>query len=161
MITIEGYQLSPHFNLDEMVRTSHRKYLYYNKKESIEYLDNLHDLCTQILEPVRILLDSPIIINSGFRCKKLNKIIGGSKKSQHTVGEAADIVFPFLNQSLKEIYNKIAFSSIRYSQIIYEFGQWIHIGLQDNNLYPDKMNQKLIAYRIKGKTVYTLISEPI
>ena len=28
----------------------------------------------------------PIIVNSGYRCIKLNKAIGGAKNSQHLVG---------------------------------------------------------------------------
>ena len=33
-----------------------------------------------------------VIINSGSRCEKHNKAVGGSDKSQHLFGKAADIV---------------------------------------------------------------------
>lgn len=33
-----------------------------------------------------------IKINSGYRCKKWNQVVGGAKKSQHLLGKAADIV---------------------------------------------------------------------
>jgi len=35
----------------------------------------------------------PIKINSACRCKEHNESVGGSKKSQHLLGRAADIVF--------------------------------------------------------------------
>lgn len=162
-ITIEHYKLSDHFSLNEMTKTSYRKYLILNKEEAIRYLDNLHDLCDCILEPVRSLINVPVIITSGFRYKKLNKAIGGSKNSQHIVGKAADIEFLGIHEGkeLLDTFNKIAFSSIKYSQIIYEFGQWIHIGLQDPDLYPGKIQQKLIAERFKNRTIYRDFSGPV
>jgi hypothetical protein len=33
----------------------------------------------------------PIIINSGFRCPRVNALVGGVRNSQHLQGQAADI----------------------------------------------------------------------
>lgn len=47
-----------------------------------------------LLNKLQILRDEigkPIIINSGYRTKEYNKKIGGSPKSQHMLGKAADI----------------------------------------------------------------------
>ncbi len=162
-IVLEDYQLSEHFTLGELAKTSHRKYMGTNREEAITNLDNLHKLCETVLEPVRTLMDVPVFITSGFRGPKLNKAIGGSKRSQHVHGEAADIEFLGAREGkpLRDAFNKIAFSSIPYSQIIYEFGQWIHIGMLDPERYPGKVGQKLVASRPKGKTIYTLITKPI
>jgi len=161
--TIKDYQLSEHFTLGELSKTSHRKYLTSNRKEAITYLDNLHDLCEKILEPARAIMGTPVFITSGFRCNKLNKAVGGSQKSQHAVGEAADIEFLGARegQALKDAFNKIAFSDIQYSQIIFEFDEWIHIGLPDPERYPGKVGQKLVASRQKDKTIYTVVTQPI
>jgi len=43
------------------------------------------------LQQLRDLIGKPIIINSGYRCEKHNKEVGGSPKSQHLLGKAADI----------------------------------------------------------------------
>ena len=43
------------------------------------------------LEILRVALDTPIIINSGYRCEKHNKKIGGLPNSRHMKGQAADI----------------------------------------------------------------------
>lgn len=44
----------------------------------------------EILDLVRAYMDKPIFINSGYRCKELNKAVGGAENSYHTKGLAAD-----------------------------------------------------------------------
>ncbi len=43
------------------------------------------------LQELRDILKKPVIVNSGFRCKKHNEAVGGSPNSQHMLGKAADI----------------------------------------------------------------------
>ena len=43
-----------------------------------------------LLEPARQVA-GPIIINSGFRNSRVNRLVGGVANSQHLVGQAADI----------------------------------------------------------------------
>lgn len=38
--------------------------------------------------------NTPLTINSGCRCGEHNEEVGGSKKSQHTLGNAADVKCP-------------------------------------------------------------------
>lgn len=45
-----------------------------------------------LLEKIRVYFGSPVRINSGCRCPDWNKKQGGSPKSQHLTGKAADIV---------------------------------------------------------------------
>ena len=45
----------------------------------------------RILEVVRSHFDRPITITSGFRCVDHNAAVGGSDRSQHLYGRAADI----------------------------------------------------------------------
>ena len=52
---------------------------------------NIHALVTLLLQPLRDACGHPLKVNSGYRCKKLNDLVGGSKNSQHTKGQAADI----------------------------------------------------------------------
>jgi len=44
-----------------------------------------------VLQDLRDSLESVIIINSGCRCSEYNKTVGGSPRSQHVFGKAADI----------------------------------------------------------------------
>ncbi len=43
------------------------------------------------LEKARAFFDAPLNINSGCRCKKKNKQVGGAEHSPHLDGKAADI----------------------------------------------------------------------
>ncbi|MCU7840868.1 MAG: DUF882 domain-containing protein [Candidatus Thiodiazotropha sp. (ex Troendleina suluensis)] len=55
-----------------------------------------------VLENVRETFERPVEINSGHRCARHNKKEGGSKKSQHLDGKAADIVV--IGVSSYEVY---------------------------------------------------------
>ena len=57
---------------------------------------NIQKLANQ-LQYLRDLVDKPIKINSGYRCVKYNKKIGGSVNSQHIQGKASDIVIKGIN----------------------------------------------------------------
>ena len=52
---------------------------------------NLMALVENVLEPAREKLGGPIIVNSGYRCVRYNRDVGGVANSQHLRGEAADI----------------------------------------------------------------------
>jgi hypothetical protein len=153
-------KLSKHFSLEEMTRTENRDLIDRNHNEAMAYYDKLANLCNYVLEPVKELVGVPMIVTSGFRCIMLNTAIGGSHTSQHCHGEAADTVYSG-GRSLKDIYNEIAWSDVVYSQCIFEFGQWIHIGLIDQMNYPGRVGQKLIASRVNGMTIYNEIKEPL
>lgn len=45
----------------------------------------------RILDNVRKTLGTPFRVNSGYRSPRYNEEIGGSSKSQHKLGKAADI----------------------------------------------------------------------
>ena len=53
--------------------------------------ENIKALVTAVLQPLRTAHGKPLVINSGYRCKRLNDLLGGSKTSQHMSGQAADI----------------------------------------------------------------------
>ena len=56
-----------------------------------EVRQNIEALVANVLDPVRDEYGKPIYVNSGYRCAKHNAAVGGVPKSQHKVGEAADI----------------------------------------------------------------------
>jgi len=106
----------------------------------------------KIFEPVRKKFERPILISSFYRCEELNKLIGGSPKSQHCKGEAIDIDSdPINDQIFRFIKNNLI-----YDQLIWEFGNevypaWVHVSY--TNERPNRM-QCLKALRIKNKTIY-------
>lgn len=126
-------KLSPHFSLHEFTksRTAEKHQLYNVPREEAE-VANLRALATEVLEPVRALVSSYVIVTSGFRCVTLNRLIGGSVNSQHLLGEAADIVVRGV--PCFEAATLIAASDIPFDQLIYEarqhgehWSEWLHI----------------------------------
>src|SRR2546430_2137038 len=86
-------QLSQHFKLEEFLRSEVAARM--GRPITIDdpqIQTNLVDLCEEILEPLRLLLDAPITVLSGLRPAWLNTMIGGASKSAHIDGRAADIV---------------------------------------------------------------------
>ena len=85
-------QLTDHFYLSEFVRSETATRLGIdNSINDPEIISNIRNLCEHVLEPLRVFAGCPIIINSGYRCPRLNEAVGGSRRSQHMKGEACDI----------------------------------------------------------------------
>lgn len=125
-------KLSPHFTLKELLITDHKD-LASNQEEDVKpYLNNLYILCNYILEPIRAYYGKPVTVTSGFRGDTLNKRVGGSKTSQHCLGEAADILVK--DKTVDEVFNDIKSGKINiiYRQLIKEKinGKfWNHIAM--------------------------------
>jgi len=151
-------QLSAHFSYLELVTTEHREYIEINANDGMKYIENMRRLCNEVLEPIIALLGEEPRISSCFRSPALNTVIGGSKTSQHMEAGAADQLF---KMPLKTAFNKIMASKIPYSQLIYEFGRWIHIGIIDKKMHPGKVGQNLVASMVNGKAVYSLVTKAI
>ena len=80
-----------------------------------------------ILDEIRTELGKPIYINSGYRCAKLNKIVGGSKTSDHTFEGAAaadlDCRDIKLNKKLFDIISlKVKLHKLDINEVILEYG---------------------------------------
>ena len=130
-------QITKHFTLRELTTTDIEELKEKNYEEGRL---KLYELCkvAVLLEAVRLLLNSPMTITSGYRCGEVNNAIKGSKTSQHLRAEAADFI-P-LKLSAKEAFDMIRKSDIKYGQLIREKrgnGHLIHIsiGTKRQNLY--------------------------
>ena len=85
---LDGIRLSPHFMLGEFINLQK----YADNIPTMQAVANLTYGCHMLLEPARKVV-GPIIINSGFRCSRVNALVGGVNNSQHLLGQAADILF--------------------------------------------------------------------
>ena len=79
--------LSPHFTLAELTRTSSG----IRNEPGPTHLENLRALCEELLEPLRAALGAPVRVTSGYRDALVNARIGGAKNSRHMLGLAADV----------------------------------------------------------------------
>jgi hypothetical protein len=97
-------------------------------KSAVKALTKLVD---EVLDPVREAWGEPIIVNSGYRCERLNTLVGGVEDSQHLKGEAADITTGD-RMGNKELFGFIKLLAsdnvIEFDQLIDESGfSWIHV----------------------------------
>ena len=123
-----------------------------------EQLDNMETIAEKVFEPLREWVGGPIKINSFFRGSKLNKAIGGARKSQHMKGQAMDIDDNYGHATNAEMYHYIK-DNLDFDQLIWEFGDddnpnWVHISYVSEE---DNRRRCLRAYRSNNKTLYSVI----
>jgi zinc D-Ala-D-Ala carboxypeptidase len=83
--------LSKHVTLKEFQNSDTATRHGINNEMSPSQIESAKLLCENVFEPLRLYLNIPIRISSGFRCVQVNRKIGGSTSSQHCKGEAMDI----------------------------------------------------------------------
>ena len=124
-----------HFTLRELIKsdTAIRKGIKNvpNRQEE----QNLIALVDKILDPLREAYKKPIIVTSGFRCEELNRLIGGSKTSQHRTGQAVDIrTIPDTPEENKKLYDLIIQLNLPFDQLIDEHNfDWVHVSFSEKN----------------------------
>ena len=130
-------KITANFSFEELTYSMTAERLGIVNKPGEKERENLISLCKNILQPIRDKWHEPIIINSGYRCERLNDIVGGSKTSQHLKGEAADIRCIDIHKN-KKLFNMIQrmiqSNEIVVGQLIDEKGmKWLHISLPRTN----------------------------
>ena len=96
-----------YFTLKELTKSETALRHGINNTPDKKSQQNLEKLIELILDPLREAYGKPIVVTSGYRCEKLNRILGGAKTSQHVTGEAADIrSVPDTPEENKKIFEK-------------------------------------------------------
>ena len=142
-------KLSPNFSLDELTRSDYAARHGLENEPDAKALENLKRLAA-LLEQVRTVCNTPIIVSSGYRSPAVNAGVGGSKTSQHMFGCAADI--RAVRMSIDDLMKKVVGSDIKYDQIIKEFNSWVHISVPNSPTTAPR-RQALIIDR-SGTRVY-------
>lgn len=125
-------KISKNFNLEEFIRSDTATKLGIDNTPSPEIIANIQLLVDTILQPVRDKISYPFFINSGYRSPELNKAVGGSERSAHLQGLAADITLGS-KQLNKILYEELTKGKYSYDQAINEKDySWIHIGIKLN-----------------------------
>jgi len=128
--------LTAHFSLQEMCASGTAVRLGIRNVPDSEARDRLRLLCEHVLEPLRKNF-GVIRVTSGYRCERLNAIVGGSARSQHVRGEAADIhissievgrkMFQFIKQHLD--FDQLLFEHVRGNGAC-----WLHVSYRAGEL---------------------------
>ena len=109
-----------------------------------EARQNIEALVDNVLDPVRDEYGKPIYVNSGYRCEKHNKAVGGVPRSQHMVGEAADISLRLTAYSLQDELMRLARiikEQGRFDQLII-YPTFLHVSFKRNGMNRHKVLKK-------------------
>ena len=119
--------LTDHFTLEELTHSQTAARLGLDNEPPPDVVDAL-TRTAHGLEMVRVLLQAPILVSSGYRSPLVNRAVGGAANSQHILGEAADFTAPGFGPP-EMIVRAIMRSTrpIPYDQLIVEYGRWVHI----------------------------------
>ena len=114
-----------YFTINELTKTS----TGISNIPNAEHVANLIYLVENLLDKAREQLGMPITVTSGYRSEKVNKAVGGVATSQHTKGEAVDLVC----RDNARLFNIL--KTMNFDQVIWEKGNsvqpaWVHVSLK-------------------------------
>lgn len=120
-----------YFTIKELCKSSTATQRGIDNTPNSEIVSNLEQLVDKILDPLREKYGKPVRVNSGYRCDKLNKAVGGSNTSQHKYGLAADITAGSRLEN-KKLFNLAQQLNLPFDQLIDEKNySWIHISFSN------------------------------
>lgn len=143
-----------YFTIEELCKSGRATRLKIKNVPTEEHKVNMTALINVVLDKAREILGKPITVSSGYRSWQLNEATpGSSKTSQHSKGQAADLVC-YDNYKLLKIIEKYC----EYDQLIREKGTktkpaWVHVSYRS-----DGKNRKQKLETNDGKT-YKAVKE--
>lgn len=146
--------LTTNFTLSEMTKSETALRFGMANDPSETEIGNLKTLCENVLQPVRDHYGKGVKVNSGFRHPEVNAKVGGSKTSDHCLGQAADIEIPGVPNAELAAWIR---DNLEFRQLILEFytpgipdSGWVHVSY----VAEDNKKQVMTAVKRDGKTVY-------
>ena len=116
-----------YFTIEELTRSTTARLRNIDNTPSQLVIDNLTALVDNVLDPLREAWGKPIKVNSGYRCRALNKAVGGVPASQHMLGQAADITSGS-QEANRDLYSLLKRLNLPVDQAINEHDfRWLHI----------------------------------
>ena len=124
-----------YFTIKELTKSETAFRHGINNTPDKKSLYNLEKLIENVLDPLREVYGKPIIVTSGYRCEKLNRVLGGAKTSQHQKGEAVDIrTLIDTPEENKKLFDLIQELNLPFDQLINEYNyDQIHVSHSINN----------------------------
>ena len=98
----------------------------------------------RLLENIRLITGQPVRINSAYRTADHNAKVGGSPKSQHLVGKAADIVVGVGHNNVGNALKVAWLASQLGANGIGVYKTFTHVDVRDYRSYWDETGQNLI-----------------
>lgn len=128
------FQGTKNFKIEELEASSTAKIHKIDNTIPDKYMANAENLL-KFLQGIRDAWGSGIKISSGYRCQRLNRLVGGVASSAHTTANAADLV-P-VNGKMEDFKKFMVtyLANKRFDQCIIErkgSTEWIHVGFKNN-----------------------------
>lgn len=149
-------KLSNNLSVKEVTKSNTAKRCGISNEPTIEHLENLKAIALNIFQPARNYFKKPIFVSSGYRSEALNEKIGGSKKSQHSKGQALDLDAHIFGGLTNQQLFKFISDHTDFDQLIWEFGtdeepDWVHVSYTSDRI---NRGEKLKAYKANNVTKY-------
>ena len=129
---------SPYFTLRELTASATAQRYGIDNTPTQAASHMLSILVDRLLHPIRLAWQAPLIVTSGYRCPELNRLVGGTPRSHHLLGCAADITAGSrqANRLLFDLIQQMHHTQlIRYTQLIAEDNyRWLHLAYVPSDL---------------------------
>lgn len=141
-------KLTEHFSIAEFEASNTAKQYGITNQADQQSIANLMALCVAVLEPLRQWFGAPITIGSGYRCPRLNAIVGGVSNSQHLNGQAADLCIDG-NISMGKVWFNYIKKHLTFDQLIWEKNPktgsyWVHVSYNAQGMNRQQVIDNLI-----------------
>lgn len=120
-----------HFTMEELTRSETAARRGIDNTPDGTARAALVTLTERTLDPLRELWGAPLRVNSGYRCAALNRAVGGTARSHHLRGMAADITAGSRTANAR-LFRMAGESATPFTQLIAEQSdregpRWVHI----------------------------------
>ena len=132
-------QLTAHFALEELACTQHRE---FDNTPPPEVVATLRTTAARMEEVRRLLGQRVISVSSGYRCRALNRAVGGSATSAHLTGHAVDFNCYGFGDPLA-VCRALSEADIAFDQLIEE-GSWVHVS------FDPRLRRQVLTRRAGG-----------
>lgn len=123
--------LSRFFTLEELTFSNTAKEFGIANQPTPEHEEQLRRLANSVLDPLREAAGGALKVTSGYRSPELNAHpkINGSKTSQHSLGQAADL--QPTTMSVLDLFKLVVKQGLPFDQVIFEArnanSKWVHV----------------------------------
>lgn len=96
--------------------------------------EGMNPALLEALDTLRERWGAPINVSSGYRCPEHNANVGGVTRSQHVLGNAADI---WVNGDYETFYQFVIDSGLFDAVGHYPYEEFVHVDMREDGLCPN------------------------
>lgn len=123
-----------YFSFQEMERSDAATRYAIDNTIPADLKNNVAQLIDNVLDPLREAWGRPLLVTSGYRCQRLNKVVGGSATSHHMRGMAADITTGSKVDN-RRLFQLIIDLKLPFTQLIDEKNfSWVNVSYEAGNI---------------------------